>query len=127
MHWLMTCSSVTCTPRNVTVTSLHIGQVIQTVLIHKSLCKLVTDVMIIAGEMFVLQHQLVSDMLIEMLPQIKPQFSPLPVQKCRDGKGPTDCEQSFIVLNYKGKGDAQDGGNYQGLKRDALDRDNYRA
>ena len=37
MHWFMTCSSVTCTPRNVTVTSLHTGNVIQTVLFHKSL------------------------------------------------------------------------------------------
>ena len=37
MHWRMTCS-VTCTPRNVTVTSLHTGQVMQTVLFHKSLC-----------------------------------------------------------------------------------------
>ena len=26
MHWLMTGSSVTCTPGNVTVTSLHTGQ-----------------------------------------------------------------------------------------------------
>ena len=29
MHWLMTCFSVTCAPRNVAVTSLHTGQVIQ--------------------------------------------------------------------------------------------------
>ena len=45
--------------------------------------------------------------------------------KCRDDKGPTDCEQNFLVTNYKGKGDAQDGGNYLGLKGDALDRENY--
>ena len=64
-------------------------------------------------------------MLIDMVPQIKPQFTPLPVQKCRDGKGPTDCGQSFIVLKYRAKGDALDGGNYQGLKGDALDSDNY--
>ena len=75
MHWLMSCSSVTCTQRNVTVTLLHTGQVIQTVLFQKSLCKLVTDVMVIAREMVALQHQLVSDMLIDMLPQIKPQFT----------------------------------------------------
>ena len=31
MHWLMACSSVTYTQRNVTVTSLHTGQVIETV------------------------------------------------------------------------------------------------
>ena len=33
-----------------------------------------------------------------------------------DGKVPTDWEQSFIVCLYKGKGDALDRGNYQGLK-----------
>ena len=49
MHWLMTCSSVICTPRNVRVTALHTSQVIQTVLFHKSPCRLVTDVMVIAG------------------------------------------------------------------------------
>ena len=54
MHWLMTCSSVTRTSRNVTVTSLHTGQVIQTVLFHKSLCKLVTDVNVIDGEVVAL-------------------------------------------------------------------------
>ena len=97
MHWLMTCSSVICTPRNVTVTALHTGQVIQTVLFHKRLCRLVTDVRVIAGEVVALQHQLVSDMMSDMLPQIKPLFTPLPVQKCRNGKGPTDCVQSFIV------------------------------
>ena len=31
----------------------------------------------------------------------------------------------ILVWNYKGKGDAQDGGNYQGLKGDALDGGNY--
>ena len=61
MQWLMTCSSETCTTRNVTVTSLHTGQVIRTVLFHKSLCKRVTDVMVIAGEVFALQRQLVCD------------------------------------------------------------------
>ena len=34
----------------------------------------------------------------------------------RDGKVPTDWEQSFIVCLYKGKGDALDRGNYRGLK-----------
>ena len=33
-----------------------------------------------------------------------------------DGKVPTDWEESFIVCLYKGKGDALDTGNYQGLK-----------
>ena len=61
--------------RTVTVTSLHTGQVKQTVLFHKSLCKLVTGVMVIAEEVVVLQHRLVSDMLIDMLPKIKPQPS----------------------------------------------------
>ena len=32
------------------------------------------------------------------------------------GKVPTDCEQSFIVCLYKGKGDALDRGTYRGLK-----------
>ena len=34
----------------------------------------------------------------------------------RDGKVPTDWEQSFIVCLDKGKGDALDWGNYRGLK-----------
>ena len=34
----------------------------------------------------------------------------------RDGKVPSDWEQSFIVYLYKGKGDALEGGNYRGLK-----------
>ena len=34
----------------------------------------------------------------------------------RDCKIPTDWEESFIVCLYKGKGDALDRGNYQGLK-----------
>ena len=34
----------------------------------------------------------------------------------RDGKVPTDWVKSFIVCLYKGKGDALDRGNYQGLK-----------
>ena len=34
----------------------------------------------------------------------------------RDGKVPSDCEQSFIVCLYKGKGDALERGNYRGLK-----------
>ena len=34
----------------------------------------------------------------------------------RDGKVPTDLEESFIVCLYKGKGDALDSGNYRGLK-----------
>ena len=71
MHWLMTRSSVTCTPRYVTVTSLHTGQVIQTVLFHLSLSKSVTDVMVITREVVALQYQLVSGMLIDMLPPIK--------------------------------------------------------
>ena len=67
MHWLMTCSSVTCIPRNVsiprnvTVFSMHTGQVIQTVLFQNSLCKLITDVMVIAGKAVALHHQLVRD------------------------------------------------------------------
>ena len=119
MHWLMTCSSVTSTPRNVTVSSLHTGQVIQTVLFHKSLCKFVTGVMVIAGEVVALQHQLVSDMLIEMLPQLIPYLSKS-VDMAR-------AELTVCKVSLSGKGDAQDGGNYEGLKRDALDRDNYRA
>ena len=92
IYWLMT---NTYTQRKTTVTSLHTGQIIHTVLFHKSLCRLVTDLMGIAGEVVALQHQLVSDMLIDMLSQTKPKFTP---STCpRDGKGPTDCEQSFIV------------------------------
>ena len=34
----------------------------------------------------------------------------------RDGKVPTDWEESFIVCLYKGKGDTLDRGNYRGLK-----------
>ena len=34
----------------------------------------------------------------------------------RDGKVPTDWEQSFIVCLSKSKGDALDRGNYRGLK-----------
>ena len=34
----------------------------------------------------------------------------------RDGKVPSDWEQSFIVCFYKGKGDALERGNYRGLK-----------
>ena len=34
----------------------------------------------------------------------------------RDGKEPSDWEQSFIVCLYKGKGDALERGNYRGLK-----------
>ena len=34
----------------------------------------------------------------------------------RDGKVPSDWEQSFIVCLYKGKGDALEMGNYRGLK-----------
>ena len=34
----------------------------------------------------------------------------------REGKVPTDWEQSFGVCLYKGKGDVLDRGNYQGLK-----------
>ena len=34
----------------------------------------------------------------------------------RDGKVPSDREQSFIVCLYKGKGDALERGNYRGLK-----------
>ena len=68
MHWRMTCSSPTCTLRNVTVTSLHTGQIIQTVLFQRSQCKLVTDVMVIAGEVVALQHQLTSHILKDILP-----------------------------------------------------------
>ena len=34
----------------------------------------------------------------------------------RDGKVPSDWEQSFTVCLYKGKGDALERGNYRGLK-----------
>ena len=34
----------------------------------------------------------------------------------RDGKVPTEWEQSFIACLYKGKGDALDRANYRGLK-----------
>ena len=34
----------------------------------------------------------------------------------RDGKVPSDWDQSFIVCLYKGKGDALERGNYHGLK-----------
>ena len=34
----------------------------------------------------------------------------------RNGKVPSDWEQSFIVCLYKGKGDASERGNYRGLK-----------
>ena len=40
----------------------------------------------------------------------------LAVAIIRDGKVPSDWEQSFIACLYKGKGDALDGGSYHGLK-----------
>ena len=40
----------------------------------------------------------------------------LAVAIIRDGKAPSDWEQSFIVCLYKGKGDALERGNYRGLK-----------
>ena len=40
----------------------------------------------------------------------------LAVAIIRDGKVPSDWEQSFIVCLYKGKGDAWERGNYRGLK-----------
>ena len=40
----------------------------------------------------------------------------LTVAIIRDGKAPSDWEQSFIVCLYKGKGDALERGNYRGLK-----------
>ena len=40
----------------------------------------------------------------------------LAVAIIRDGKVPSDWEQSFIVYLYKGKGDALERGNYRGLK-----------
>ena len=40
----------------------------------------------------------------------------LAVAIIRDGKVPSDWEQSFIVCLYKGKGDALERGNYRGLK-----------
>ena len=40
----------------------------------------------------------------------------LAVAIIRDGKVPSDWEQSFIVCFCKGKGDALDRGNYRGLK-----------
>ena len=118
MHWLMTCSSVTCIPRNVTVFSMHTGQVIQTVLFQKCLCKLITDVMVIAGKAVALHHQLIRDMLIDTLSQIKPQFTPLPVQKV------TRAQLSVSKNSFSG---GCSGGNYQGLNGYAPNRDNYRA
>ena len=46
----------------------------------------------------------------------------LAVAIIRDGKVPSDWEQSFIVCLYKGKGDALERGNYRGLK---LTEDGY--
>ena len=43
-------------------------------------------------------------------------ISDLAVAIIRDGKVPSDWEQSFIVCLYKGKGDALERGNYRGLK-----------
>ena len=40
----------------------------------------------------------------------------LAVAIIRDGKVPSDWEQSFIICLYKGKGDALERGNYRGLK-----------
>ena len=40
----------------------------------------------------------------------------LAVAIIRDGKVPSDWEQSFIVCLYKGKGDTLERGNYRGLK-----------
>ena len=40
----------------------------------------------------------------------------LAIEIIRDGKVPSDWEQSFIVCLYKGKGDALERGNYHGLK-----------
>ena len=40
----------------------------------------------------------------------------LAVAIIRDGKVPSDWEQSFIICLYKGKGDALEKGNYRGLK-----------
>ena len=40
----------------------------------------------------------------------------LAVAIIRDGKVPSDWEQGFIVCLYKGKGDALERGNYQGVK-----------
>ena len=40
----------------------------------------------------------------------------LAVAIIRDGKVPSDWEQSFIICLYKGKGDALERGNYHGLK-----------
>ena len=82
----MTCSSVTHSSRNVKITPLHTGQALKQpiyipvyfVLFQKSLC----DVMVISGEVVALQHQLqVSDMMIDMLPQIKLKFHPLTCPK----------------------------------------------
>ena len=40
----------------------------------------------------------------------------LAVAIIRDGKVPSDWEQSFIVCSHTGKGDALDRGSYRGLK-----------
>ena len=43
-------------------------------------------------------------------------FGDLAATIIRDGKVPSDLEQSFIVCLYKGKGDALERGNYRGLE-----------
>ena len=56
--------------RNSHLITYRSGNTDCTILFHKSLSKLVTDVMVIAGQEVALQRQLVSDMLIDMLFQI---------------------------------------------------------
>ena len=70
----------------ITYRSGNIATKIDFVLFRKSLHKFVMDVKVIPGEEVALQHQLlVSDMMIDMLPQVKRKFIPCPkVQKLRD-------------------------------------------
>ena len=60
-----------------------------------------------------------SGIVVEMIPAGDMGISmicDLAVAIIRDGKVPSDWEQSFIVCLYKGKGDALERGNYRGLK-----------
>ena len=57
-----------------------------------------------------------SGIVVEMIRAAGDMIRDLAVAIIRDGKVPSDWEQSFIVCLYKGKGDALERGNYRGLK-----------
>ena len=57
-----------------------------------------------------------SGIVVEMIRAAGDMGRDLAVAIIRDGKVPSDWEQSFIVCLYKGKGDALERGNYHGLK-----------